>query len=134
MYSFVVCTILGTMSTSDCLFAGLQLRFHLYASSLQFPVQSRLSPVPANTFLTCRYLLSLIHISMPFQSCQLNPTVLQPWKCSHFAQKQKIREPRAIPQFSEIPLFQAIFNLYLSFLDINTTVSTWGVWGNISIH
>lgn len=62
---------------------------------------------------------------MPFQSCQLNPTVLQPWKCSHFAQKQKIREPRAIPQFSEIPLFQAIFNLYLSFLDINTTVSTW---------
>ena len=60
---------------------------------------------------------------MPFQSCQLNPTVLQPWKCSHFAQKQKIREPRAIPQFSEIPLFQAIFNLYLSFLD---RVEQWG--------
>ena len=47
---------------------------------------------------------------MPFQSCQLNSTVLQPWKCSHFAQKQKIREPRAIPQLSEIHLFQAIFN------------------------
>jgi len=67
MYSFVVCTILGTMSTSDCLFAGLQLRFHLYASSLQFPVQSRLSPVPANTFLTCRYLYTAGFLGIAFR-------------------------------------------------------------------
>lgn len=62
---------------------------------------------------------------MPFQSCQLNPTVLQPWKCSHFAQKQKIRELRVRPKLSEIPLFQGFFTYYFSTLDINATNSTW---------
>ena len=60
---------------------------------------------------------------MPFQSCQLNPTVLQPWKCSHFAQKQKIRELRVRPKLSEIPLFQGFFTYYFSTLD---RVEQWG--------
>ena len=69
---------------------------------------------------------------MPFQSCQLNPTVLQPWKCSHFAQKQKIRELRVRPKLSEIPLFQGFFTYYFSTLDINATNSTCTLWLNWS--
>jgi len=67
MYSFAVCTIIGTMGTSDCLFAGLQLHFRLYASSLQFSVQSRLSPVPTNTFLTCCYLYTAGFLGIAFR-------------------------------------------------------------------
>jgi len=55
------------MGTSDCLFAGLQFHFRLYASSLQFPVQSRLSPVPTNTFLACRYLYTAGFLGIAFR-------------------------------------------------------------------
>jgi len=36
MYSFTVCTIIGTMGTSDYLFVDRQFHFRLYAISLQF--------------------------------------------------------------------------------------------------
>ncbi len=55
--SFSVCIIIGTMNTSDYLFADVQFHFRLYAISLHhlIDVKSRFSPVSLDTVLACRY-------------------------------------------------------------------------------